>query len=202
MVHEDLLIVFAKNAVPGKVKTRLAKDLGDEKAFEVYQHLLKLTTETVQQLNNVDVQVWFTDKLELDEWGNAKGYIQQGNDLGDKMSNAFLNGFEEGYKRVICIGTDLPDMKPDIIYSAFHELHGNQVVLGPSSDGGYYLIGMDHFHPFLFQNKPWSTDAVLDKTMEDLQGENMRFSLLEELNDIDTIEDLKDSTINYLFAGK
>lgn len=199
MVNEDLLIVFAKNAEPGKVKTRLARSIGDEDAYRVYLKLLEITSGVVNQLNDIDVNICFTDHIDLTNWGKAKGSLQKGSDLGERMANAFREGFEEGYQRVICIGTDLPDLNKELIMKAFDHFESDQVVIGPSSDGGYYLIGMDQCYPFIFENKTWSTDAVLDKTVEDLQGENMRFSLLEELNDIDTIEDFRSSSIYSLF---
>jgi len=105
------------------------------------------------------------------------------------MQNAFETAFKNAYEKVVIVGSDLFDLKPTHIEDAFTALEKNEVVLGPSLDGGYYLLGMKKMHPNIFKNKEWGTDMVLETTLKDLELQNVK--LLEALNDIDTFEDLK-----------
>ena len=98
-------------------------------------------------------------------------------------------------KKIILIGSDLPDVSAQIIEKGFEELTINEVVFGPAEDGGYYLVGMTKKHYSIFENKPWSTSKLLEITLSELKDKEVNYSLLEPLNDIDTIEDLKKSTI-------
>lgn len=202
MKKQGLLIVFVKNPVPGKVKTRLAKTIGDKNAYLVYLKLLEHTAHVVKQIRGMDVNIYFTDHPDPSNWGNMNASLQQGNDLGERMANAFQEGFQKGYERVVCIGTDLPDLCTELIYQANDVLVSNHLVIGPASDGGYYLLGMNQFFPFIFENKSWSTDALLEETLMDIRLVNLDVFLLEELNDIDTIEDLKASRFNFLVSEK
>ncbi len=189
-MNKQLLIVFAKNPILGKVKTRLAKTIGDEKALKVYQFLLGNIQREIQTLA-FDVQVHYTHFIDdEDDWQHdrLKKKLQIKGDLGEKMDYAFQQAFSDGYQQVIGIGTDIYDLKAGDIQAGFNLLKTYDFCLGPAHDGGYYLIGMKEYQSQLFYNKSWSTSSVLQETLQDLAGENV--TLLNEKLDIDTIEDV------------
>ena len=109
------------------------------------------------------------------------------------MLNAFKSGFENNYEKIVIVGSDLYDLKPKHIEEAFHKLDNHDVIIGPAEDGGYYLLGMKKSHPEVFKNKAWGTETVRKNTLNDLENESV--FLLEELNDIDTYDDLKHNQI-------
>jgi len=195
MKAENLLIVFVKNAIRGKVKTRLAQSIGDEQALNVYCHLVLITERESKKLSDCDVHVYFTEKEQSKFWPHHKKFIQSGDDLGERMLRAFENGFNSGYKKIIGIGSDLPDLNAGIISEGLKALDLNDTVFGPAEDGGYYLVGMTRLIPEIFTNKPWSDPSLLVTTMEDLKRIACSFELLLPLNDVDTIQDLRNSTI-------
>lgn len=200
MQSKNLLIVFAKNIILGKVKTRLAVSIGDNEAFNVYKYLIEYTEKETQQVENCDVQVYFSDVVVNSLWPNNEKYVQQGNDLGERMLDAFKNGFNRGYERIIGVGTDLPDLNHDIMQAGIEALKTNETVFGPAEDGGYYLIGMNQLHRCAFENKKWSTDELLKETLQELDDLDISYSLLQTLNDIDTLEDLQKSSISEKFS--
>ena len=184
-------MVFTRNPELGKVKTRLAADIGDEAALRIYRFLLQHTFQITKQLN-CDKAVYYSEGIpENDIWkeGDFQKKLQQGKDLGQRMQNAFENAFSEGYSHVLIIGSDLYDLEEKDLKKAFLALDKNDVVIGPAEDGGYYLLGMKKLKSTVFQKKKWSTSEVLKETLEDLKNEQV--SLLEQRNDIDTIEDLR-----------
>jgi len=188
-MKKKLLIIFVKNIKLGKVKTRLAKTIGSEAAFEVYKELVNITENATNNLK-IDKRIYFSDSVVDTKWQNDFKTIQYGIDLGERMKNAFTDGFNLGYEDIILIGSDLPDISNAIIESGFKALKINEVVFGPAEDGGYYLIGMNKLHSFIFEDKPWSQSHLLDVSLNELNKNNVGFSLLEILNDIDTYEDL------------
>jgi len=188
---DNLLIVFTRNPELGKVKTRLAKTVGAESALRIYKFLLNHTEQTIRQLDE-DKAVFFSAQVRSDDiWANNvyQKYLQIGDNLGEKMFNAFKNSFSLGYKKVIIIGSDLYDLKEKHIKESFQKLESNKYVVGPAKDGGYYLIGLTHLNNRIFKNKAWGTETVFKDTMNDLVNESV--FLLEELNDIDTYEDMQ-----------
>ncbi len=194
-MNRNLLIIFTRNPELGKVKTRLAKDVGDENALTIYNILLRHTKKITENVNAVK-QVWYSENIkETDLWstGNYQKHLQLGNDLGARMQLAFQKGFQSGYQNIIVIGSDLYDIQTKDINEAFDALekHGN--VIGPAEDGGYYLLGLTEMIPELFENKPWGTDEVLQKTLQDLSSNN--YELLEEKNDVDYWSDIEDIPI-------
>ena len=197
-MNKDLLIVFVKNSVLGKVKTRLAKDIGDEAAFEVYKTLVSKTEEATKQVT-IDKHIYFSDTIEEIGWNHDFKTIQQGHDLGERMKNAFKDGFDKDFENIVLIGSDLPDISMTIIQQAFELLKTNDTVFGPAKDGGYYLVGMKRLHKNLFNNIPWSTSKVFEETMKVLQSQSISVGLLETLNDIDTLKDLKNSSIYKIY---
>lgn len=193
MSSENLLMVFIKNPVLGKVKTRLAKTMGDEKALHVYQMLLDHTHKVAKRVN-ADKAVFYSDYINDDDiWKKDKfqQLMQKGGGLGERMSSAFIKAFNMGYKRVVIIGSDCFDLNEDIITDAFKILEENEVALGPAKDGGYYLLGMRSYYKQLFEHKTWSSENVLLDTLLDLSNLNLTFKLLPTLTDVDTERDLE-----------
>lgn len=194
LVSKNLIIIFTRNPELGKVKTRLAKTVGDQSALKIYQFLLNHTQKIVKNIN-ADKAVYYSIKVrENDMWNHTiyQKYLQIGDDLGIKMQHAFESAFQKNYHKVIIVGSDLYDLQPKHIKLAFKNLDHHDVVMGPAKDGGYYLLGMKTLYPKVFKNKDWGTETVQKNTLHDLQNETV--FLLEELNDIDTYEDMKENT--------
>lgn len=193
---KNLLIVFIKNPIPGKVKTRLAEKIGADAALEVYHKLINITKSAVED-TDADVRIYYSSEFEENIWTGVPIYIQNGIDLGERMKNAMDSGFQDGYERICLIGSDLPTITSEIIQSGFNSLNFMDVVLGPAEDGGYYLIGLKKMIPEIFMDKPWSHGDLLEKTLEDLTRQKESYFLLKTLNDIDTYEDLIRSGITW-----
>lgn len=191
MNNENALIVFQKNAVLGKVKSRLAATIGEEKALEIYKSLLLHTYSETRKLNGIDTWIFFSDFIEPESGYKAEyKETQIGEDLGERMSNAFQKLFQKGYKKVVIIGTDCPEIQSSDIDAAFQSLEKKEVCIGPALDGGYYLLGMRRFKESLFENIPWSSPEVAKITLEILNFDQVSYELLKTLRDIDTEEDL------------
>lgn len=188
------LIIFVRNPELGKVKTRLAKSVGDEKALEIYKDLLRHTHEITLDVA-CDKFIFYADAINTtDIWENNlfNKELQSGIELGQKMNNAFLKLFQKGYCKIVIIGSDCPSLTTGIIEEAFAKLDEADVIIGPSKDGGYYLLGLSDLITGLFENKEWSTDKVFAGTLENIHSENKKYALLPKLADIDTIEDYND----------
>ncbi|MCB0464969.1 MAG: TIGR04282 family arsenosugar biosynthesis glycosyltransferase [Aequorivita sp.] len=186
------LIIFTRNPELGKVKTRLAKSVGDESALKIYKFLLKHTIEITENLN-VDKYVFYSETIYRDDLWSPDIFrkkLQSGSDLGEKMKNAFDEILGMGYEKTIIIGSDMFDLSKKDLETAFDLLQTNNFVIGPATDGGYYLLGMKEVKAEIFQNKDWGTSTVLEETLKNLK--NKKFVLLEERNDIDFYEDIKD----------
>lgn len=191
-MKEKLLIIFYRNPELGKVKTRLAAAVGDEKALAIY---LKLATHTreVALASDFDRVVYYSHHVDTeDNWQENSFHkkLQVGNDLGIRMYNAFENAFRDGYAHVCIIGTDCLELTSEILSAAFEQLKAHDAVIGPARDGGYYLLGMKQLHKDLFANKEWSTNTVAKRTIVDFQNLNLTYSQLPTLSDIDREEDL------------
>ncbi|SHG26185.1 hypothetical protein SAMN05443144_1236 [Fodinibius roseus] len=189
------LLIFIKNPERGKVKTRLAETAGDDTALEVYQKLLRITQSVTDQMN-IHREVWYSRFIEQNDiWsgGQYKKKRQRGKDLGGRMKLAFREAFARGSGRVVIIGSDCPGLRPPILRQAFRLLRDHKVVVGPARDGGYYLLGMKEFYPALFDRKKWSTSAVCEQTIQQLDEMKVSYRILPELNDIDTQQDLDQS---------
>lgn len=187
----NLIMIFARNPKLGKVKTRLAKTIGDFAALETYKILMKHTANVVEK-SNAEKIVFYSEYINYnDVWAKikCKKVKQSEGDLGEKMQTAFEYAFELGYKKIVIIGSDVYSLKTEHIDSAFTQLETHDVVIGPAHDGGYYLLGLNFIIPELFEQKKWGTSSVLENTLADLNELNV--TLLEPLNDIDTYEDLK-----------
>lgn len=189
MENKNLLIVFVKNPIKGKVKTRLAEAIGNEQALQVYKKLISITEKVTLNAKSNDLHVYFSDFIEENLWERNKKYIQKGSNLGERMLHAFQEGFKLDYNKILLIGSDLPDLSAEIIQKGFDALDANDLVFGPAKDGGYYLVGMKVLHHEIFKNKPWSTPNLLEVTLKQLDRHKSVF-YLTELNDIDEYEDL------------
>lgn len=190
-MKKNALIIFVKNLIPGHVKTRLATTLGNDAAMNIYQQLLKVVHDNIQGAD-VDKVVFYSDFIENDIWQNSifQKEVQKGKNLGERMNNAFESLFLAGYEKVVIIGTDCPALDESIIHTAFAKMSDSDVVIGPATDGGYYLLGMKKLHPFLFQNVEWSTSSVLTQTIDLCKINELTYFLLNELSDIDEEKDL------------
>ncbi len=190
-MSKKAIIVFLKNPVLGKVKTRLAKTLGDTEALSIYQ---KLANHTISEVKKTKVDAFYYYSENVDNIFNhpAKSSVkvQVPGDLGLRMMKAFEGLFQKGYQQLIIIGSDCPGISSDLLNDAFKHLSIVDVVIGPARDGGYYLLGMNELHPNLFQNKKWSTPSVFDDTLKDIRALSLNYAQLETLNDIDTEQDL------------
>jgi len=191
MNSKNLLLIFTRNPELGKVKTRLAKTVGDKTALDIYLFLLQKTKEVTKSIT-CDKTVYYSEKIIEDDLWNRSNYQKReqfGKDLGEKMKNAIEDGFKKKYTKIIVIGSDLFDLKPSLINDAFEKLDNNDVIIGPATDGGYYLIGLKKLHLKIFENKNWGTSTVREDTLKNLEKVNVH--LLPMLNDIDVIEDIK-----------
>lgn len=186
------LIIFIRNPISGKVKTRLAKTMGDEKALNIYNKLLAHTHQVTRQLS-CDKFLYYSDWADShDFWENDRFQkkTQCPGQLGERMSKAFQEIFKEGYEKLVIIGSDCVELNELIITNAFDTLNKNEVVIGPSSDGGYYLLGMTAYFPALFLNKKWGSSSVLKDTLNELAISETKVGKLVMLNDIDEEKDL------------
>ncbi len=137
--------------------------------------------------------VFYSNEIwEEDVWTTEhyKKKLQKGEDLGERMLNAFREGFQSGYEKIIIIGSDMYDLSALELEAAFQQLGANDFVVGPAQDGGYYLLGMTTLKEELFQDKTWGTGSVLPDTMENLKGNTV--GMLPLKNDVDHYEDIKD----------
>lgn len=195
---QEQIIVFSRYPVPGTTKTRLARALGDLGAAEMQKKLTEHTISQVRkflQLEPIAVLVSYDGgSLEqIQEWlGPDFTYQDQGSgDLGQRMEKAFRTAFKQKYKRIVIIGTDCPGLQARHMTQAFESLRHNDLVLGPATDGGYYLIGLSRCETSLFKEVPWGTDTVLTKTLNLAKQNGLSIDLLEILSDVDRPEDLK-----------
>ena len=188
-MKKKLVLVFQKNAILGKVKTRLAAGLGETQALEIYRQLLD---KTYLALRNFPVPIWtyFSDFIpENPAYPAGNRMVQVGQDLGERMKNAFAENFELGIEKVVLIGTDCPSLEGIHLSQAFEALDQYDLVIGPARDGGYYLIGMKRRADFLFEGITWSSELVLSQTLALAAEQGLQTSLLPVLEDIDTLED-------------
>ena len=188
-MKKEVVLVFQKNAILGQVKTRLASGMGELRALEIYRHLIQLTYSA---LEGVPVPVWtyFSDFIPESPYPSVeKCFVQEGQDLGERMANAFARSFESGRDKVVLIGTDCPMLQSQHLNQAFEALNHSDLVVGPATDGGYYLIGMKGRAAYLFEGIEWSTSQVLSQTLHVASRHGLIVTLLPELDDIDTQED-------------
>ena len=191
------LIVFAKAPVAGQVKTRLSPPLTPDEAASLHGSLVLDLLERCQSLKGCDRILAGAPTPEHPFFGAMKTrfkipvWDQVGHDLGGRMAHAFQAAFGSPYQAVLIVGTDIPGITVPLISIAFKSLQDHDVVVGPTVDGGYYLIGLRSPMPELFENIPWSTDTVFSLTQEKTTALGLSLKILPMLRDLDTVEDLQ-----------
>jgi uncharacterized protein len=195
----QVLGIFVKAPIPGRVKTRLAEDIGPSGAADVYWRLGRHVVRSAAG-SGYRTTVWFTPRHEaafVRKWlaGVARGGVafrpQVGASLGARLVTAFAGEFADGARRVVMIGSDCPGVDRRLVREAFAALGDRDVVLGPASDGGYYLIGLAAPRPALFRAIPWSTAAVAVETRARARALGLSCRLLRALRDVDTARDAR-----------
>ncbi len=197
MSLQAVICLFVKPPVPGRVKTRLAKELGDEKACMVYVSLVEQILHQIR-ISGLPLALFFdgdeADRLPIAWCAAADSCHQQtGHDLGERMANAFRLLFDAGYQTVLLCGSDIVGIDAGYLQQAAEKLEQSGMVIAPAYDGGYCLIGFtaESFTPQVFARIVWSTEQVLLQTLERCEQAGIRPALLELLRDIDTLDDLK-----------
>jgi hypothetical protein len=197
-VTDNCVLFFVKYPLQGKIKTRLAAELGEEIIVELYKNFVLDTLSTIRRLN-VPFRICFHPESAGDKmkgWlGEQYVYIaQEGSNLGQRMKNALAQTFEENFSRAILVGSDIPDLPADFLIQALQSLESNHAVIGPGSDGGYYLIGFSkaHFLPEAFDDISWSTENVFQQTIDVLEEHSSNVHILPEWSDVDTPVDLRE----------
>ena len=211
-----LLVVVAKEPVPGKVKTRFIPQLSPADAAGLYRCSLRDRITEISALNGVDRAIAYTPEDARDTFTELsldgfELFAQRGKGLGERLNNIFQDNLARGYQAVSIVDSDSPDLPKSIINESFGLLLSKQaeVVLGPCHDGGYYLVGLRKPYPELFRNIPWSTKNVLSTTLEKARKMGLNVRLLSRWNDLDTFEDIleyynkyKDRPLSKNWPGK
>ena len=193
-MKQKAVIVFVKNPEPGKVKTKLAKDIGDTAAADAYKLLLQHTHDELLKVDADKFVFYLGDVNRLDLWENTLFYkqVQHGKDFGERMQNAFAFLFQLQYEKVLMIHSDSPQLTSDHIQKAFALLKTNDVCIGPNTKGAYYLLGVRSvFTPF-FINKEWNSDIVYNTTLEDAAAAGLTVATVEQIRVVDTVNDWLD----------
>ena len=191
---DNAVILFAREPVLGLVKTRLNSFLDKETILRLYKCFLEDSLAKIQDVGNADCFVAISPEGNSEFFNQKKSsgialFSQQGNDLGEKMRQAFIDRFSQGYTRAIIIGSDSPSLPVSYIRRALGS--EKDLVLGPSIDGGYYLIAMKDKVSEVFKSVSWGTDKVLDETLQRIKDVGISFDLLPLWYDVDLPEDLK-----------
>ncbi len=201
--NKEIFLVFLRAPEKGRVKTRLARDLGEARTLELYRILADFTLNAGSEWLKKRAgsrEIWICyfpmDKKNLVTDWLGKDYTflaQSGQDLGQRMANAMAAAFDDGADKVVLAGTDIPQIRAAHIDQAFGALEKKDVVLGPSVDGGYWLVGCRNpgFPHSIFQSKDWGGDSVFSSTVEDCCRDGLTWEKLAVLRDVDTIEDLE-----------
>ena len=196
------IVMFSKAPEPGKVKTRLASHMSDLEAASFHEAFVLDTIDTLAGIEDTkkylachpDRQHLFFQELE--ESFDIKAFNQTGEDLGERMENALRYLRDKGHKEIVIIGSDSPTLPAEIMNEAFERLKEDELVIGPSLDGGYYLIGISGKIPDLFSGIDWGTDKVFEETLKKARANNLHFSVLPFWYDIDTIKELRFMSIH------
>ncbi len=193
----NCLLLFIKSPIKGQVKTRLAAETDGDFVVELYKCFVEDTISLAENLG-VHLELCFYPanmKSTFSKWlGEQYFYTPQvGDNLGERLRNAFGKAFEKGFSNVVAIGSDSPDLPANYLTESFEVLDAHDTVIGPANDGGYYLIGFskEGFVPEVFDNISWSTDSVFEQTDSILKRHGRKMYLLPLWHDVDTIADLK-----------
>jgi len=191
--QEKVLLIFTRYPIPGAVKTRLHSELSEAAASRLHRRLTESVVSITKKSGFTAVVCYCNaSRKSFRSWlGRDLAYYPQSEgDIGVRMRNAVKHFLDQGAKRVAVIGCDLPFLTVKILQNAFNALNGNDIVLGPTSDGGYYLIGMKKYYPQLFSGIDWGTNRVADQTREIISSSGLSLKALFVLDDIDDPEDL------------
>jgi len=195
-VSRPCIIVFARVPEKGQVKTRLAKKLPPDTVLFLYKCFVADVLDALDT-SVYHIRIYFfpaNASVTMLKWlGSQYDYTpQKGCDIGQRMRNAFSGTFSKGFNPVILIGSDIPELTASIVKQAFDALHRTDAVIGPSQDGGYYLIGFntDTFQPDIFDNMPWSSPEVFSLTWHRLINHCRGIHILPVCKDIDVLDDL------------
>lgn len=193
----DRLIIFSRYPVPGQTKTRLIAELGRAGAADLQRKLTEAIFKTAREIvsrRNMGVEVRFTggDEQKMRQWlGDDAGFLTQPQgSLGHRMSVAFEEAFRQGCRRVVLVGSDIPEVTTRHLEQAFDDLGENDLVLGPSPDGGYWLVGMNGSYD-IFRGMNWGTSEVLEQTINTAKRLGLKTAILDPLTDIDTPDDIR-----------
>ena len=192
----NALIIFAKQPAPGRVKTRLSPPLTMEEGAELYSCMLRDTIAMAGGLPDLHLTIHHQDDPGAADYFAAlapgvESYPQVGNDLGERMQNAFVRLFRKGFRKVAVIGSDSPDLPGEYVLRAYEMIDGGaDAVFGPAEDGGYYLLAMERLWQELFSDLPWSSGKLLRASLDRADEAGIRVSLLPGWYDMDTCEDL------------
>ncbi|HWK88847.1 MAG TPA: TIGR04282 family arsenosugar biosynthesis glycosyltransferase [Longimicrobium sp.] len=199
----DALLVFVRAPVRGRVKTRLARAMGDDAALRIYRRLAEHTVMQAMRLareDGVEVRIHHTPAAAghaVRDWlGPGPLYLpQSGGGLGERMHDAFAHAFANGRGRVVIVGSDLPDLDAELMRRAFTLLDAHRAVIGPARDGGYYLLGLTELPRGIFAGIEWSTPTVLAETLRRMRALGMVPMLLEEMRDVDEAADVPEGWV-------
>ncbi len=185
----DALIVFIRLPVLGHVKTRVASTAGDTKALAVYHQLVTITLDAAAA-SNVNVFLFYSGGLpEKSDRLPGFTYLEQSNGgLGEKIEHALATVLAK-HEKVVIIGSDCPELSASTIQNSFYALDTFDIVVGPATDGGFYLLGCTKRHPFLFNQIQWSSTTVLSQLLTNAREQSLSYELLNSLSDIDTEKD-------------
>ncbi|MDH4231490.1 MAG: TIGR04282 family arsenosugar biosynthesis glycosyltransferase [Nitrospirota bacterium] len=195
MKDKNLLGLFAKFPEPGKVKTRLARDIGPDAAAracrEIAEYVLQRTSPADSGYRRIIFFAPQAMRQRFSEWMPGEVLMaQRGGDVGERMDNALKDLFGRGAEKAVVVGSDIPGLHRGIIGKAFQELDDCDVVIGPAMDGGYYLIGMKFPHPEIFRNITWGTEKVFEETVTSIEKTGLTHCLVTTLFDVDDLDDL------------
>jgi rSAM/selenodomain-associated transferase 1 len=191
----NAIVIMAREPVPGNVKTRLVPPLNPNIAAKLYNAFLLDKIEQVRRIQEVDHFIAFTPSKSKSFFKKMSypGFSlipQNGSDLGERLDNVSAYLFKDGYKKVVITDSDSPNLPIKFIIESLDILDDSDIVLGPTVDGGYYLIGLKDRIPAIFQDIPWSTSKVAAITIEKATRQGKKISKLKEWYDVDTIEDI------------
>lgn len=186
--HSAVVIVVCKAPEKGRVKTRLANDIGDDEAYRVYSMMMATLFANLAAGSGYDVCACVDGNIQLVQAGSIDPIAQHGETLGERILNAITDC--SCYRTKLVIGSDTPNITSELIQRAIANLDTADIVIGPAQDGGYYLIGMKLVHETLFDDIAWSSEQVLEQTLARATSAGLSVVLLPVLRDIDTIDDL------------
>lgn len=192
----NALVIMTRIPIPGKTKTRLEGILTKKQCADIHSCFLKDILEESKKIEDIYRCIYHSDEGDLEVLIDIVGedislHKQVGETLGDRMENIFIKLFREGYTKIVLIGTDIPEIDKKVIDRSYDLLDKNDIVFGPTLDGGYYLVGMNRVEGIVFDKSiKWGTEDVFKETLEIIKESGLEVAQVEKLMDIDTSEEL------------